>query len=100
MKLYNKSNEIYFSTNYKETQGESGYINIGRGRIMRYMTNYYYNMNKDINNIQLLPSNEVNIKSCQPENDCFPKSFTPSNLSRVDNSYEGNNCFVIYRNYS
>ena len=48
---------------------------------------YYY--------VQLLPSNEVNIESCQHE------GFSPreNNLSRVDNlmftSYEGHNCFII-----
>ena len=50
---------------------------------------YYY--------VQLLPSNEVNIESCQHE------GFSPreNNLSRVDNlmftSYEGNNCFIIQK---
>jgi hypothetical protein len=56
-----------------------------------------------IENIQLLPSYEVNIESCQPKGGCFPKGFNlkEDNFSRVDNlmltSYEGNDCFIIQK---
>jgi hypothetical protein len=54
-----------------------------------------------IKNIQLLPSYEVNIESCQPKGGCFPEGFNlkEDNFSRVDNlkltSYEGSDCFII-----
>ena len=54
-----------------------------------------------LNIIQLCPSYEVNIESCQPESGRFSKSFSPreNKLQSVDYlmfpSYEGNTCFII-----
>ena len=68
-----------------------------------------FNFSSSLFNIQLLPSYEMNIETCQPKGGCFPEGFSPwerkkeNNFSRVDNlmfiSYESKHCF-LYRNYS
>ena len=94
---FNASEKLKYSQN-SQYKTDSDYYNESN-KLTVYTTYTCYKdrlrkqQDRRLNIIQVLPSYEVNIESCQPKGGCL------NNLLGIDklmfNSYEGNNCFII-----